>query len=93
MVIKKGKSAQVTFVYAPDRECRQVALAGTFNGWQPEAGKMTRQKDGTFCKRVKLEAGEHRYKFMVDGQWQEDSDAEAQVPNVFGTSDALVRVG
>jgi len=93
MVIKKGKSAQVTFVYHPSDNCRQVALAGTFNDWQPEEGRMTRQKDGSFRKRIKLEPGTHRYKFIVDGQWIEDPDAESTVPNEYGTSDALVEVG
>lgn len=94
MVIKKGKSAQVTFVFRPDdNNCRQVALAGTFNDWQPDQGRMTRQKDGSFRKRVKLEPGTHRYKFLVDGRWIEDPDAEHRVPNQFGTCDALVNVG
>lgn len=91
MLIKKGKS-QVTFVYQPVDGTRKVHLAGTFNSWEPTACNMTRQKDGTFRKRLTLEPGEYRYKFVVDGQWVEDPQADSLVPNDFGGYDSLVKV-
>lgn len=91
MVVKNGKT--VTFVYRPDQnECHQVALAGSFNEWQPEKGKMTRQKDGSFRKRVTLNPGEYRYKFLVDNNWIADPQAEKQTRNEFGTQDSVVVV-
>jgi len=92
MVIKKGKS-QINFVFQPDDSCSQVDVAGSFNNWKPQQGKMRRQKDGSFRKRVHLDPGEHRYKFLVDGRWQEDPEAERQAPNDFGTCDSVVTVG
>ncbi|HSW47009.1 MAG TPA: isoamylase early set domain-containing protein [Phycisphaerae bacterium] len=92
MIIKKGKS-QVTFVYQPPNHCRSVAVVGSFNDWQADDGKMTRQKDGTYRKRLQLPPGQYRYKFLVDGQWIEDMQAEAMAPNEFGTQDCLVFVG
>ena len=68
MVIKKGKS-QVTFVFTPSNNCRHVQVVGSFNNWEPTQGKMVRQKDGSFRKRVQLATGQHRYKFLVDDQW------------------------
>ena len=53
---------------------------------------MSRQKDGTFRKRLQLHPGEHRYKFYVDGQWVADPEAESSVPNPFGTTDSLLIV-
>ncbi len=92
MVVRKGKS-EITFVYRPSNpECQQVLLAGTFNGWQPSLGKMSKQKDGTFRKRLQLDPGEHRYKFFVDGQWVPDPEAESSVENPFGTTDSLLVV-
>ncbi len=92
MIIKKGKS-QVTFVYSTPHHCRSVAVVGDFNDWQSEKGKMTRQKDGTYRKRLQLPPGQYRYKFLIDGQWFEDPEAEAQLPNAFGTLDSLVSLG
>ena len=91
MVEKKGRS-QITFVYTPNGHCKRVFVVGTFNDWQPQQGRMTRQKDGSFRKRLQLTPGEYRYKFIVDDQWVVDPQAEALVPNAFGTSDAMVRV-
>ena len=91
MVLKNGKT--VTFVYRPDQTaCRDVALAGSFNDWQPDKGKMTRQKDGTYRKRVTLNPGEYRYKFVVDQRWVEDPQADKQATNEFGTKDSVVVV-
>ena len=91
MVLKNGRT--VTFVYRPDQAaCSEVALAGSFNEWQPDKGRMTRQKDGTYRKRVVLGPGEHRYKFVVDQQWVEDPQADKQATNGFGTKDSVVVV-
>jgi hypothetical protein len=91
MVVKNGRT--VTFVYRPDQNaCRDVALAGSFNDWKPDQGKMTRQKDGTYRKRLTLGPGEYRYKFVVDSQWVEDPQAETETLNEFGTKDSVVRV-
>lgn len=91
MIIKKGKS-QVTFVFNPTEPCRTVAIMGDFNNWQSEQGHMARQKDGSFRKRVSLSPGQYRYKFLVDGRWVVDPEAEQRVPNPFGTEDALLTV-
>lgn len=91
MVVKNGKT--VTFIYRPEHpSCRDVALAGSFNDWKPDKCKMTRQKDGTYRKRIALHPGEHRYKFVVDDQWVEDPQAERQTTNEFGTKDSVVVV-
>ena len=92
MIVKKGRS-QVTFVFRPEFPCRHVSVVGSFNGWQPDDGRMIRQKDGSFRKRLQLPPGEHRYKFLVDGQWMIDSNGQRQVVNEFGTLDSLVTVG
>ena len=89
MVIKKGKS-QITFVYNPDGDCHRVQVVGTFNDWQPNSGKMSRQKDGSFRKRVQLNTGQYRYKFIVDDQWVNDPQAECLTPNPFGTNDSVL---
>jgi len=91
MVIQKGKS-QITFVYRPEADCQRVQLAGSFNDWQPDDSKMTRQKDGTYRKRLQLPPGEHRYKFLVDGKWVEDPEAERLAANPYGTRDCVVTV-
>ncbi len=92
MVLKKGKS-QVTFIFHPAGDgCQRVEVAGSFNNWQPDIGKMARQKDGTYRKRLQLDPGEYRYRFLVDGQWVTDPEAERLVPNPFGSMDSMLTV-
>jgi cyclomaltodextrinase / maltogenic alpha-amylase / neopullulanase len=91
MVLKNGKT--VTFVFRPDGSCHEVALAGSFNSWEPSKGKMSRQKDGSYRKRLTLSPGEYRYKFLIDkDKWIEDPQAEKQAPNEFGSQDSVVVV-
>jgi 1,4-alpha-glucan branching enzyme len=80
-----------TFIFPARPEVREVFLAGEFNEWDPTVHRMVRRK-GAFRRRLTLPAGEYRYKFVVDGEWTTDPDAEA-VPNGLGTMDSLVRIG
>jgi len=78
-----------TFVWTGGPHTVKVELAGSFNNWTPIA--VPRRK-GKFQVSVALAPGEYRYKFIVDGDWQHDPNAEHSVPNAFGTLDSLIRV-
>jgi 1,4-alpha-glucan branching enzyme len=67
---------------APDAE--QVTLAGEFNGWDPEARPMNRDKKGLWSTTMSLAPGEYQYRFVVDGEWQNDPNCEAVVENELG---------
>lgn len=51
----------------------EVYLAGTFNNWKPDALKMIKTDSG-WITDVKLGAGKHWYKFIIDGSWKTDKD-------------------
>ena len=71
----------------------QVAVAGDFNGWRPDATPLERGVDGVWHAVVPLEAGRWSYSFVVDGRWTEDPLAEAWRNDGFGGRNAVVRVG
>ncbi len=51
----------------------QVALAGDFNNWQTEAQHLRRDENGWWKLNLKLQPGEYRFKYLVDGaMWQAD---------------------
>lgn len=50
----------------PDAE--KVILAGSFNKWNEQDLKMTRQDD-IWTLSLNLTGGKHEYKFIVDGEW------------------------
>jgi len=70
---------------------RSAAVAGSFNGWQPQPLKAA-SKDGLFSLVMLLTPGEYEYRFVVDGEWCSDASCPESVPNPFGASNSLVRV-
>lgn len=76
-------------VEAPEAE--RVHLAGDFNDWTPEEGEMERA--GRMWKKVlSLAPGRYRYRYVIDGQWQNDPLNAAVEPSPFGGDDSLIVV-
>jgi hypothetical protein len=77
---------------APD--AREVAVAGSFNGWRPETMQMARGAGGVWTVTVPLAIGEHRYQFVVDGQrWVPDPTAQGLADDGFGGRNSVIVVG
>lgn len=75
-------------------EARAVAVAGSFNGWRPEALPMRRGSDGTWSVTVPLALGEYHYQFVVDGErWVSDPTAHALEDDGFGGNNSVIVVG
>lgn len=73
---------------------RQVALAGSFNGWGDRTIALAKAPDGIWSVTVALPVGEHRYDFVVDGtHWVADPTAHAQVADGFGGTNSVIVVG
>jgi len=68
---------------------KSVKLAGDFTKWQQQPIEMTKGADGTWRTTVTLSPGAHPYRFLVDGQWQDDPKCSLHVPNPFGGQDAI----
>lgn len=51
----------------------KVLLAGSFTNWQHNAIEM-QKVDGFWETKVKLGAGKHLYKYIVDGEWELDEN-------------------
>ena len=76
---------QIFSIHAPD--ATTVLLAGNFTHWQTEALPMKKIKQGNWSITVPLEPGTYHYRFIVDGQWQDDPACTIRVANSFGTQD------
>jgi len=72
---------------APD--AGRVQLVGDFNGWAPEGSEM--EPSGRCWKKVvKLDPGRYQYRFVVDGQWQNDPLNVSAEPSPFGGQNSVV---
>jgi len=91
--LSKTITAQVeqTFAFkAP--AASSVILVGDFTHWQKNPINLRKHPDGVWRATVPLAPGEHRYRFLVDGEWRDGPDCKLQIPNPFGSQDSVVRV-
>ncbi|RKZ27020.1 glycoside hydrolase family 13, partial [bacterium] len=81
----------VEFTYT-DPSAENVFIAGTFNNWSQSANEMKKGDDGIFRIVIKLKPGEYQYKFVVDGNWKEDTDNPNKVDDGYGGTNSVVEV-
>src|ERR1043166_9994394 len=86
-----GDSMMHTFILrAP--HARKVAVAGSFNGWDPAQTPMSKDKDGNWQARILLPPGRYEYRFVVDGEWISDPSAKHCIPNPFESTNSVVDI-
>jgi 1,4-alpha-glucan branching enzyme len=69
-----------------------VLLVGDFTGWERDPIALKRQKDGWWKATVPLDPGPHQYRFLVDGQWRDDTQCSQRAPNPFGSQNCVRQV-
>ncbi|GAA0871342.1 isoamylase early set domain-containing protein [Gangjinia marincola] len=88
--LKSKPVCKVTFSI-PAKEASTVAVAGDFNNWNVEEAALKKLKNGTFKTTLNLPAGQaYEYKYVVDGQWQNDAEADRYQWNDFAAADNSV---
>lgn len=91
MAKKHNSKVKVLFsLLAPD--AREVSLAGDFTGWDKAPVPLKQRKDGIWLKELSLPSGVYEYRFIVDGEWQNDPQALERKPNPFGSENSVCLV-
>lgn len=87
----KTKSVgKVTFTVAA-KEAQAVSVVGDFNGWNEEAGKLEKQKNGTFKGVFELpKDGSFEFKYLVDGNYTTEPEADGTRWNDFAGAENSV---
>ena len=77
------------------QEAHRVSIVGDFNGWDPNASKMTRDPaSGLWSKTLTLRPGRHVYAFVVDDSvWMRDPRMPAANDADFGRPGSVLLVG
>lgn len=88
MVRNDGEWTEFMF-YRPG--ARQVSIAGEFNDWRTGEATMIPTGDGYWKARMRLPAGEFRFRYCADGEWFADYAAFGVEPGRFGM-DSILRV-
>lgn len=93
--IEGGARFKVTFSHSPVIAAKSVAVAGSWNGWNPQAEKLDdRDKDGRWTLTVSLPRGRHTYKFVLNGDvWQHDHDNPTSEPDGHSGLNSVLDLG
>ncbi len=75
-----------------DPTALSVAVAGTFNDWDPKKHTLQHNGDGVWFREAKLHPGQHEYCMVVDGHWMPDPVAQESRPNPFGGRNSVLMV-
>jgi hypothetical protein len=67
-----------------------VAIAGTFNNWEPQA--MAKGPDALWRIALRLAPGTYEDKFLVDAEWREDPKNPGKKPNASGGFNSVCEV-
>lgn len=77
-------------IYQP--EAKQVALAGSFSGWQPM--EMHKAGRGYWQVMIPLKKGEYSYSYIVNGDKQlPDPTVQAKQSDGFGGENSIINIG
>jgi 1,4-alpha-glucan branching enzyme len=81
---KKIQRRRITFKLEAS-EAKEAILVGDFNSWDLKKHTMKKDDKGRWTKIVTLAPGGYEYKFLIDGEWQNDPNNDQVVHNSFGT--------
>jgi 1,4-alpha-glucan branching enzyme len=87
----EAEGRKITFrLEAPS--AHSVKLAADFTDWEKAPLKLSRHAKGVWQTAVPLAPGHYSYRFIVDGQWQDDPHSPQREQNPFGTTNAVIDV-
>ena len=89
--VDQVKDAVVFVTLYPRAE--NVLIAGDFNNWRPELTRMQKVgESGVWQTKLELPTGRYRYRFVVDGKWQQEPYNEQTEMNPYGELNSIFEV-
>jgi 1,4-alpha-glucan branching enzyme len=88
--VKTKPVCKVTFSVAA-KEAQNVAVVGDFNNWNQTEGELSQLKNGTFKGVFEVDKdASYEFKYIVDGNFVTEPEADSQVWNEFAGSENSV---
>ena len=89
--LKSKPECKITFT-VPAKQADKVELAGDFNDWQPT--ELKKFKNGNFKGQFNVPVdNEYQFRYKIDGQWENETEADAYKWNDFeGADNSVVTV-
>jgi 1,4-alpha-glucan branching enzyme len=79
---KKAEPKKVQFEFSAP-EARKVFVAGDFNNWDRRGNPLKKDKTGMWKLTLPLMPGRYEYRFLTDGNWENDRSCSGCVQNKF----------
>ena len=91
--IKTKPVCKVTFSIEA-KDAKFAAVVGDFNNWNPKEGELSKLKNGTFKGLFEVQKDStYEFKYLVDGTYINDPEADSYVYNDFaGSENSVVTV-
>lgn len=87
----EGTVVRVTFTLPASLQADKIFLVGDFNDWNTTSHPFARDAEGNWIFVLELEPGRaYQFRYLSDGQWLNDGDADAYVINRYGTDNFVV---
>jgi 1,4-alpha-glucan branching enzyme len=87
---------RVKFSLPPDpgNPSKKVCLVGDFNGWDRKRIQLRKGEDGSYSATLELKIGnEYQFRYLIDEtRWENDNEADKQVPSSYQDSQNSVVV-
>ena len=86
---RSGRAVRLE-IFRPDAS--DVCVAGSFNEWRPQATPLVPLGNGRWSKELTLPNGRYEYRFVVDGVWTTDPNAQENQLNPFGSLNSVLTI-
>ena len=87
----KSAQGKIKFEFSAP-EAKAVSLVGNFNKWNSQANPMKKDKKGVWKATLSLGPGRYEYRFIADGNWENDPSCSCCVANEFGGKNCVRNV-
>ena len=86
-----GTTREVPFTVRA-KGASEVVVTGDFTQWSRDGIRLRKGPNDEWRTVLELEPGEHQYRLVIDGNWQDDPQATKRVPNPYGGHNSVLRV-
>ena len=87
----KRSSRRVPLI-VKDTIADEVRVTGDFTDWTRDGIRLSHDGDGLWRTVLCLEPGEHQYRLLVDGEWNNHAEAIGHADNPFGSKNCVLKV-
>ena len=88
---QRMENGKIKFIW-PDNRAERVYLVGDFNKWNEQSLPMRKSRGRGFELELDIPPGRYQFKYLIDGIWWNDPNADDYKNNFWGSEDSVICV-